>query len=306
MKNGVKHNGRVALLLAGITAVAVVVTAFTATVGVPRAKKTVLTTTPPLYAAVKQILGDTDDVTVENLTGSATGCLHDYQLSPANRIALQHADLVVLNGKGAEEFLTDTLAGLPASATVDTSAKVASLHGGHEHDGHTHEGNEHVWTSPSRYVMQVKAVQEALCALDPSNAATYAKNSAAYCAKIEALGERLRTAAARLPSKHCVIFHDSLAYFADELGLTVEACLHVGEEGGVSPADLATAQQAATTDSQLLVLYDNQYTVRYASVDSLVADGQVMAVDTAMRGDITADSWLTAMEYNATVLEGLL
>lgn len=306
MKHSVKHYGRVALLLAGITAAAVVVTAVTGRVGTSRAPKTVLTTTPPLYAAAKQILGDTDGITVENLTGNLTGCLHDYQLSPANRMALQHADLLVLNGLGAEGFLTDTLASMPELTTVDTSVAVTPLHSDHAHGGHTHEENEHVWTSPSRYIAQVKAVQDALCALDPTHAAAYMKNGAAYCAKIEALGKRLRSAAEKLSSKQCVIFHDSLAYLAEDLGLTVVACLHIGEESGVSPADLAVAQRAATEDEKLLVLYDSQYTARYPSVDGLVADGHVLALDTAMHGGEAADGWLSAMEYNAKALEGLL
>ncbi len=309
-----KHYGLVVLLMAGILALSAVVTAFTGTVGLPRRGQTVVTTTYPVYVAVQNILGDTDGVAVENLTGSAAGCLHDYQLSPANRITLEGASLVLLNGGGAESFLGDTLAALPDLPTVDTSAGVSLLeschdhdhpHGGEPTDGHTHAANEHLWVSPTRYAAQVAAATQALCALDPDNAAVYTANGEAYRQRVLAVGARLRAAADKLSSKTCVIFHDSLAYLADELGLTVAASLHVGEESGVSAADLAAAQQAATQDPNILLLYDSQYTVRYPAIDALVPAAHVLTVDTAVIGRGRASDWLDAMAANAKLFENI-
>ena len=309
-----KHYGRVALLMAGILALSAVVTAFTGTVGLPRRGQMVVTTTYPLYVAVQSILGDSDGVAVENLTGSAAGCLHDYQLSPANRITLENASLVVLNGGGAESFLEDTLAALPDLPTEDTSAGLTLLeschdhdhpHGGEPTDGHTHGANEHLWVSPTRYAAQVAAATEALCALDPDNAAVYTANGNAYRQQVLAAGERLRVAADKLPSKTCIIFHDSLAYLADELGLTVAASLHVGEESGLSAADLAAAQRAAQDNPNILLLYDSQYTIRYPAIDALVPTAHVLTVDTAGLGRGRASDWLDAMARNAQILEDI-
>ena len=309
-----KHYGLIVLLMAGILALSAVVTAFTGTVGLPRRGQTVVTTTYPVYVAVQNILGDTDGVAVENLTGSAAGCLHDYQLSPANRITLEGASLVLLNGGGAESFLGDTLAALPDLPTVDTSAGVSLLeschdhdhpHGGEPTDGHTHAANEHLWVSPTRYAAQVAAAAEALCALDPDNAAVYTANGEAYRQRVLAVGARLCAAADKLSSKTCIIFHDSLAYLADELGLTVAASLHVGEESGVSAADLAAAQQAATQDPNILLLYDSQYTVRYPAIDALVPAAHVLTVDTAVIGRGRASDWLDAMAANAKLFENI-
>ncbi len=308
-----KGYGRVAGLMAGIVLLSVCVTALTGKVGVPRREKTVVTTTYPLYVAVRHILGDTDTVAVENLTGAAAGCLHDYQLSPANRITLDGAALVLLNGGGAESFLQDTLAAMPDLPTVDTSAGLELLESCHAHDhphgtedgAHTHTANEHLWVSPTRYAAQVTAAAKALCALDASNAAAYQANAEAYGQRVLAVGARLRAAADKLPSKTCIIFHDSLAYLADELGLTVAASLHVGEESGISAADLAMAQRAVANDPHILVLYDSQYTVRYPSVDAAVPAAHVLTVDTAVSGRGGADDWLSAMEHNAEILENI-
>ncbi len=311
MKQSVKHYTPVALLMAGIVAVAAVVTAFTGTVGKPHSQRTVVTTTYPLYLAVSAILGDTDTLAVENLTDTAVGCMHDMQLSPANRITLQQASLIILNGAGAEEFLADALAALPHLPTVDTSAGLSLLTSCHSHDhphdmasGEEHTPNEHVWTSPTRYAAQIAAATEALCALDPDRAAEYRANGEAYRARVAAVGDRLRAAAAALPSKNCIIFHDSLAYLAEDLGLTVTVSIHTGEESGISANDLAQAQAALAADPQTLVLYDSQYTVRYAAVDSRALPTHVLEMDTAVISRGHADDWILAMEQNAIRLEG--
>ncbi len=314
MKSTVKHYIPVALLMVGVVLVAAVVTAFTGAVGLPRRTRTVVTTTYPLYLAVENILGDTEALTVENLTGAAVGCLHDYRLSPANRITLQEAALLLMNGGGAESFLADTLAALPTLKTVDTAAGVAMLESCHDHDhphgagetqGDTHAPNEHIWVSPTRYAAQIAAAIEAVCALDPERAAVYRANGEAYRAQVLAVGARLKAAADKLPSKNCVIFHDSLAYLADELGLTVTASLHVGEESGIAAGDLAAAQAALAADKNTLVLYDNQYDVRYAAVDGTAYPNRVLSVDTAVVGRGRASDWLDAMERNVQLLEGV-
>lgn len=309
-----KHYGRVALLMAGIVLLTAIVTVFTGTVGLPRRGRTVVTTTYPVYVAVENILGDTDTVVVENLTGAAAGCLHDYQLSPANRITLEGASLVLLNGGGAESFLDDTLTALPDLPTVDTSVGLSLLeschdhhhpHGGEPTNEHINAANEHLWVSPTRYAAQVAAATKALCALDPEHAAVYTANGDAYRQRVLAVGERLRAAADKLPSKSCIIFHDSLAYLADELGLTVAASLHVGEESGVSAADLAAAQQAAAQDPNILLLYDSQYIIRYPAIDSFVPAAHVLTVDTAVIGRGRASDWLDAMTHNAQIFENI-
>lgn len=309
-----KHYGRVAALMAGVILLSAIITAFTGTVGIPRRDKTVVATTYPLYIAVKNVVGSTDTVTAENLIGTATGCLHDYQLSPANRITLENASLLLLNGGGAENFLGDTLATLPDLPTVDTSADVSLLEscrdhdhpqGGASDDGHDHAVNEHLWVSATHYAAQVAAVVDALCALDADNAEAYTANGNAYRQQVLAAGARLRAAADKLQSKTCIIFHDSLAYLADELGLTVAASLHIGEESGVSAADLAAAQQAVANDPNILLLYDSQYTIRYSAIDALVPAAHVLTVDTAVIGRGNARDWLDAMAHNAQILENV-
>lgn len=276
----------------------------------------IVTTVRPLYAAALQLTDGVPDVRVENLTGSSTGCLHDYQLSPANRLSLARADLVVLNGAGAEGFLDEVLPQLDA-AVADTSAGIDLL-AGHEHDhehdheeDHDHEDdhdnavNEHIWVSPTRYAAQVRTLTAALQAADPAHAAQYAQNAARYLAQIQATEERMQALRQRLQGRRCVLFHDSLAYLADELSLQVAAVLPVGEDSGVSAGELAEAERIARGDPAVLLIYDDQYTTRFGSVDRQVSADRVLALDTAVKGEGRADDWLQAMERTLSRLENI-
>lgn len=342
MKQTIRYYTPVALLLVGILAVSALLTVFTGTVEKNDDRPQVMVTVYPLYVAAQNVVGDTDGVVLHSLTGSTSGCLHDYQLSPKDRLSLQQADLLLLNGAGAEGFLADLLPQLKQTRVVDTSAGLHLLpathahhgHGDHDHDhrhgaeeqhadhdhaAHDHEHehdrehgsenealpfgyNSHVWASPTLYAAQVQAVTEALCTLDPAHKAEYTANGQAYGNKVLAMGKRLHQAAEKLPSGACITFHDSLLYLAQDMGLTAVATLQVGEEAGVSAGDLAVVKQAVAADKNTLLLYDNQYTVRYEAVDQLVPRSHVLALDAGVVAHGKPTDWLDAMERNLQLI----
>ena len=63
---------------------------------------TVVASFYPVYIAAVNIAGDVDGVEVVNLVSNRAGCLHDYQMSPADRLTLEAADVLIENGAGAE------------------------------------------------------------------------------------------------------------------------------------------------------------------------------------------------------------
>ena len=46
---------------------------------------TVVTSFYPMYIAAMNVIGDTPGVDLQNLSEPQTGCLHDYQLTPAGK-----------------------------------------------------------------------------------------------------------------------------------------------------------------------------------------------------------------------------
>lgn len=240
MTRSQKLYGKTALLLAGVAAAALLITLVTGVDRRPAEKTRIVASFYPVYIAALNLADGIEGVEVESLTGPTTGCLHDYQLSPDNRIALSSASVLAVNGAGAESFLADLLEETPDLPVIDTSEGIPLLesgmehdHGGGAHDSHDgHDShNEHIWTSPALYHKQVENLRDGLAAADPAHAEQYRENAAHYLKEIDAVGERLRRAAASLPYQDCIIFHDSLAYMAQDWGLTVAASLP--HRGGV-------------------------------------------------------------------------
>lgn len=309
MKTILRHYGPVAALLAGIL---VVVTLLSLFVGGGRAddpRPQVVVTSYPLYLAAQNILGDTDGVRLTMLSGVGAGCLHDYQLSPADRLALERADKVIINGAGAEPFLEGLV---EESRRVNTAERLDLICAdGHHHHGweeHHHEEetyNEHVWLSPECYAKQVEAVLKALCILNPEMTAAYEENAYTYYRKIDRIAFEVETYRHALSGKLCILFHDSMSYLAADLGLDVKLTLSAEGESGLSAADLAQVEALAKEHPDLVLLYDTQYPIRYTAIDGLVPADQVIALETAVVGSGKPSDWLDAMGRNLEKLQKL-
>lgn len=317
------------LAFLGVLAVLTAVSALWATpTATKTGDKTFVCSFYPVYIAAKNVVYDVKGVTLTDLTGTQTGCVHDYQLTPENAMALDAADAVILNGAEAELFLTDALTARPTLPCIDCSAgSVDLLSGNHEHHHHhedeheehelteeeAHEAlssvlnlNSHVWTGPRRYAEQVHNLCEGLCLVDPDNAVAYRKNAAAYIEKIDQTANVLQSAAKTLPTKNVVLFHDSLAYLADELGLNVVASLSVGEDSGVPTDELVEAAEEIKEAGDVIFLYDSQYAdLSYDSLSKNAARCVSLTLDCATTGDDDANAWLSAMEHNTEVLTGV-
>ncbi len=298
---------KIAAMLAVIALLGAGITVLTA----PRTDKTdavrIVTSFYPVYIAVQNIAGDVDGVEVVNMVDGQFGCLHDYQMSPADRVTLQSADIFVMNGAGAEPFLDTVLSHHAPPTVIDLSDGIPLLESGHvhEHDGHDHGHeatddlvtvNDHLWVSPLRYRQQIETLRDGLCAADPAHAAIYRDNAAQYLSQIDAIFARLQEAVKPFAAAKTVLLHDSLAYLAEDLSLPVAAALNVGEDSGVSAATLSAAEDALKDASFALFLCDSQYTaVNYAYLQTLCDRTVVVEVDTCVTGDGAKSHWLDAM-----------
>lgn len=303
MKQTLKHYGPVAALLAVILAASTCLSLLTGD-SERDDRPRVLVTTYPLYVAAQNILGDADGVEVTMLSAVGAGCLHDYQLTPADRLALERADKVITNGAGAEAFLEGLV---EESRLVDTSAGLPLLCSDHhheEHGDHHHEEtyNEHVWLSPSRYRQQVMTLAGALMELvHGKEQSLLRRNATAYLSAIDGAARTLPA----LNGRPCVLFHDSLSYLAADVGLDVKLTLSAEGESGLSAADLAQVEALAKENPDLVLLYDTQYPIRYTAVDGLVPAAQVIALETAVVGQGSPADWLDAMARNGDKLRKL-
>ncbi|WP_313128264.1 metal ABC transporter substrate-binding protein [Anaerocolumna sp.] len=284
-------------------------------------KLTIVTSFYPMYILAKNLTQGTN-VDVVNLTEYKTGCLHDYQLTTSDMKKLENADIFIMNGGGMESFMEDILKSYPnlpiINASEDITFLTAEEHHHEEvetedsHEGETedhHEGEEynaHVWLNMDYYLKEIKNVQEGLAKLDLENAKTYEENGTEYSSKIETLKNELETTLDDVKEKKIVIFHDSFAYLAQELGLEVIHTVNLDGETALSAGDIAEVIDEVKEHQVKVLFTEEQYSTSIAENIASETGAKVYVVDSLVTGDMDNDSYLNGMRQNMDVLKQAL
>ncbi len=182
----------------------------------------VLCTTYPVYLFTTDLTAQMEDVEVSLLVNSQTSCLHDYTLTVADMKAIEGADVIVMNGAGLEDFMTDALAASDA-AVIDCSEFV-SLLPSLEHEG---EYDPHYWMDRLRGLQ----VRDRLCsALGEYTGPIMPHTQYQLIDPKDLLGD--------LGCPYLITFHDGFQYFADACGLTLLKAIEEEEGSTASAAEI--------------------------------------------------------------------
>lgn len=254
----------------------------------------VVTSFYPMYIASMNIVDGVDNVVLENLSEPQTGCLHDYQLTPADMVLLSQADVFVVNGGGIENFLTEIAARYPNLTIINAGESVEML-----------EDNAHAWMNPEDYQTQVSAIAEGLAEEDESHANAYLANADAYCEKVQNLIDEYSDLEQAAGQK-VVLFHEAYEYITEEWGLEVAYILDLDEERQVSAGEAAEVVRAIKEEDAKVILAEKRYGEEMAENMKREAGAKVVYLDTCVRGDYEKDAYLDAMESNLKLLKEAL
>ena len=254
----------------------------------------VVTSFYPMYIASMNIVDGVDNVVLENLSEPQTGCLHDYQLTPADMVLLSQADVFVVNGGGIENFLTEIAARYPNLTIINAGESVEML-----------EDNAHAWMNPEDNQIQVSAIAEGLAEEDESHANAYLANADAYCEKVQNLIDEYSDLEQAAGQK-VVLFHEAYEYITEEWGLEVAYILDLDEERQVSAGEAAEVVRAIKEEDAKVVLAEKRYGEEMAENMKREAGAKVVYLDTCVRGDYEKDAYLDAMESNLKLLKEAL
>jgi zinc/manganese transport system substrate-binding protein len=191
-------------------------------------------TAKPLVVSTNTILNDLVSAVGGDLVDGR--CLlppgadpHSYEPNPQDIRLLTQADLVVVNGLGLETWLQKLVenAGLRRPALV-ASTGVVPLHVGKSvtpdfDERELGEIDPHAWQDPHNVRLYVENIRDALAGIDPAHADVFAKNTEAYCTRLDELDVFAREQISSLPSdqRKLVTSHDALHYLARTYGLTI-------------------------------------------------------------------------------------
>ena len=253
---------------------------------------TVVTSFYPMYIAALNVVGENDHIRLENLSEPQTGCLHDYQLTPADMQLLSTADAFIINGGGIESFLGEVAEQYPDLTIINASEQVDLI-----------EDNAHAWMNIEDYMTQVKTIEAELSAADPADAEHFSENTEAYLAKLSSLKEQADAVKPLTEGKNIVIFHEAYEYVAEEFGMQVSYVMDLDEERQVSAGEVADVVRTVTDGGVRVILAEELYGKDMGDTVESETDAKICYLDTLVRGDYDADSYLNAMQQNITLLK---
>lgn len=206
-------------------------------------KLNVVTTVAPISSIVRNIGGTR--INLRGVVPDGTNS-HTFEPAPSDAKVLAAADLIFVNGLNLELPTLEL-----AEANLKDGAEIVSLgdltitpeewkfdFSFPEEDG---DPNPHLWTNVPFAKRYAEIVAETLTAKDPEDAAYYAANLAAFSAVLDELDAGILEAIQTIPeaNRKLLTYHDSWAYFAPHVGMTVIGAAQPSDFSEPSPRDVA-------------------------------------------------------------------
>jgi zinc/manganese transport system substrate-binding protein len=203
--------------------------------------------------ATYSILGDL----VENVGGERVelttlvgpdGDAHTFEPAPSDNAELSEADAVFENGLEFETWLDDLYesSGSEAKRVVVTQDidPLPIAEGEHGHEEEHGEADPHVWHDPTKAVVMVESIRNALAEADPDNAEAYERNADEYVADLEDLDAEVTKLVDSIPEENRTLFtsHDTFGYFAERYGFEVDTALASASTETSDPSAGETAE----------------------------------------------------------------
>lgn len=255
----------------------------------------VVTSFYPMYIATENLLEGCQNVRLENLSEPQTGCLHDYQLTPADMKLLATADAFVVNGGGIESFLSQVAKAYPDLRIINASDGLNLI-----------DDNAHAWMSPSLYQQQVANIASGLENANTSNQSMIQTNQAGYNGKLDQIISEVQQIREQVKGQDVIIFHEAYAYLAQDLGMNVLSCMDLDEERQVSAGEVADVISQIREKDVQLILAEELYGKSMGDTISRQTNVKMLYLNTLVRGDYQKDGYISGMEENLKMLKEAL
>lgn len=264
----------------------------------------ILATTYPLYLFTTAVVGSTEGVEVTLLVNSQTSCLHDYTLTVKDMKAIERADVIVMNGAGLEDFMSDALA-QSSAAVIDCSENITLLptpeHAGHDGHDHEEEYDPHYWLDPHRAEQMVENIANGLIALRADSAEAYRSNADAALKALSQIDPFYRDIV--YPAYPLITFHDGFQYFADAQGFELLKAIEEEEGAAASAAEIREIVSLIEENDIPAIFAEKNGSRKTADVIARETGSKVYELDMLMSGDGTGiQPYIDAIDANLTTI----
>jgi ABC-type Zn uptake system ZnuABC Zn-binding protein ZnuA len=165
---------------------------------------------------------------------------HDYEPRPSDVRETANADVVLLNGDDLDRWMGDVVEAAGGDPkVVDLGARVPVKVAGESDGPEAARHDPHWWHDPRNAQAAVTAIRDVLTEANPAARDVYARNAAAYLARLRSLDRGIAACMRGVApaERKLVTDHDAFNYFARRYGITVV--------GAVIPSQTTQAQPSA-------------------------------------------------------------
>ena len=208
-----------------------------------------------------QIAGD--EATVTALIDNVNQDPHSFEASARDQLAVQDADIVIMNGGGYDDFV---------EALVEADETPAILINAYTASGDDDTRNEHIWYSASQVKDVGNVIFSALETVDRNSTPIYESNLAEFEAQIKLIEIRTAEIASAWGGAKVFATEPLIYYLLQDTGMVditpAEFAEAIEEERDVAPAVMLEAQDAVKQAKFIAV----NSSTRTAQIDQVLSE----------------------------------
>lgn len=267
----------------------------------------IVTSFYPIYAMVKEISGDLNDV---RMIQSSSG-IHSFEPSANDIAAIYDADVFVYHSSILESWAGSLDPSLQKSKVKVIEAsdgmtlkRVPGLEDMEAGDGIDEKTlyDPHTWLDPEKVAEEAQIIADKLSELDSANKEIYQKNAQNFSAKAHDLTKKYQPIFEKANQKTFVTQHTAFSYLAKRFGLNQLGIAGISPDQEPSPRQLSEIQD-------FVKIYRVKTIFTESNLSSKVADTLVKSTGVSLKtlNPLEADpqndkSYLDNLEENLTIL----
>ncbi|RMD74675.1 MAG: manganese transporter [Chloroflexi bacterium] len=249
----------------------------------------VVATTGPIGDIVQAIAGER--VVLRTLLGPGIDP-HTYVATESDLFALQEAQIVFYNGLHLEAGLDRIFEAMNRSGRIPAVAVAEAIppHLLLYADEGRNAYDPHVWHDPQRWSYAVRAVRDALIAVDPGGSAIYHQRTERYLADVQSLDAELRAMAARIPPERRILVtaHDAFQYFGQAYGFRVEAVQGISTASEASATAIRSLTELVVTNRIPAIFIETSVSPR--TIEAVQRAARAVGHEVRLGGALFSDS----------------
>lgn len=267
----------------------------------------IVTSFYPIYAMVKEISGDLNDV---RMIQSSSG-IHSFEPSANDIAAIYDADVFVYHSHTLESWAGSLDPSLQKSKvkvleasegmTLDRVSGLEDIEVGKGVDEKSLY-DPHTWLDPEKVAEETQIIADKLSELDNANKDTYQKNAQSYSNKAHDLTNKYKPIFEKASQKTFVTQHTAFSYLAKRFGLNQLGIAGISPDQEPSPRQLTEIQEFVKTYKVKTIFTESNASSKVADTLSKSTGVSLKTLNPLEADPQNDKSYLENLEENLAVL----